>query len=262
MSVTSRTKFLLEMVFVLGVDAFLASGSLKRCLLRGGGWDHTSSFVRQMRRVQAAGLLETDEPSGTDWIPRITEKGKELFANRLDPVAGWKQEWDGNWRSVTFDIPASGRKERARLDSWLEKMRFGHLQGSLWITASSYSNWGEKLESLEVDPRSVVFMEGRPLGKLSDSLIVERSWDFERLNRRYERYLEFVQSGGVGVVDSDPAEGFVDWFRKESTLWQSATEADPFLPEVLLPRVYSGKEAWEAKQSAIASWKQALGSGA
>ncbi|MBK1878435.1 PaaX family transcriptional regulator C-terminal domain-containing protein [Pelagicoccus mobilis] len=258
MSVSRKSKFLLEMLFVLGTDTLLSVPSLRKCVGYGGGWDHASSFVRQMRLIQEQGLLRDGEPRKSDWIPKLTDRGRALVADQLDPKHEWEQAWDGSWRTLTFDIAASERKERQRLDTWLKDMRFGHLQGSLWISARSYRDWGEELESLELDPRSVIFMEGQPLGRLSDELIVERSWDFEEIGLRYREYLEFLEKNQPSEGEGDPAECFVDWFRMESLLWRRVLEVDPLLPRCLHPNGYLGRHAWEAKQAAVEGWKVRL----
>jgi len=212
-----------------------------------------------MRSIQQKGLLADGEPRDSDWIPKLTEKAHGLIANEVDPEMEWGRDWDGRWRTLTFDISAGERKERQRLDTWLKRMRFGHLQGSLWITARPYMDWAGELESLDLDPRSVIFMDGRPLGRLSDELIVERSWDFEEVDKRYQAYLQFLEKNRPDGNGGDVVANFVDWFRRESELWRAVLEEDPLLPKALLPRAYRGMEAYREKQAAVARWKSLLG---
>lgn len=128
-----------------GLDAMANCSRLHRSISIWGDWEHESSYLRQMKVIEAKGLLEVPEIRSGDWLPQLTESGLEMIADQVDPCRHWDQRWDGAWRSLTFDIPSAERRERQRLDTWLRKNRFGHLQGSLWISARPYQDWAKTL---------------------------------------------------------------------------------------------------------------------
>ncbi len=66
----------------------------------------------------------------------ITKKGKEALRNlSLEKISKEKrkEEWDGKWRIVMFDIPEKKRKIRGLLRDSLKRMGFLQIQGSVWI---------------------------------------------------------------------------------------------------------------------------------
>lgn len=256
MRLSQKTKGLMELVFMTGLDAFTNSNRLQSCLSSYGDWEHPSSYLRQMRSMQEKGLLKSEEQTQTEWIPKLTANGIDAIAELVDPERFWNQNWDQNWRTVTFDIPASERKQRQRLDSWLQKERFGHLQGSLWLSARPYRDWNQEIVSLNIDPRAVIFIEGKPLGNLSNENIVKHAWQFDKINAQYEEYLQFLASPISAIEENSSA--FIDWFRKESHLWRKALDIDPLLPRQLHPPSYLGQKSWAARKQAFSSWKAHL----
>jgi len=64
-----------------------------------------------------------------------TEKGRlRLLEIKLDNIKNKKQEWDGKWRMVAFDIPEKYKIGRDALRRKLKKVGFCELQKSVLIT--------------------------------------------------------------------------------------------------------------------------------
>lgn len=241
-----------------GMDALMNSHRLHNAVTHYAGWNHPSSYLRQMRAIREKGLLGQGELNKSSWIPELTEEGVDSIAEQIDPERFWDQAWDGLWRTVTFDIPADDRKERQRLNTWLKNKRFGHLQGSLWLSTLPFDDWNQQIVALNIDPRAVIFIEGKPLGLLSDKTVVQHSWPFEKVHARYQEYQSFLSLNPPTVEADDASTSLADWFKKESRLWRAAVELDPMLPRELHPENYLGEHCWKARKQAFSTWTSLL----
>lgn len=236
---------MLELALLVGSEALAGLASPHRMIREGSGISSPRAWSRAMRVAESEGWAARREfgNGNGDWVYDLTDRGVDRLLDGILPDRAWAESWDGLWRSVSFDLPASSRGARHQLDRWLAKRRFGHLQGSLWITPRSYRSWSVELEERKVDPRRVIFWEGKPLGGLHSSDYVAKAWDFGRINERYAAYLEFLNTS-----EEDRKARFEDWHAKESVLWTAAFSADPFLPAELLPVGYLGREAWRRRK--------------
>lgn len=258
MHLSQKTKDLLELVVMTSMDTLTKPRRLHATLTDYAGWNHPSSYLRQMRAIREKGLLSEIEPNKTTWIPELTSNGIDAIAEQVDPERFWDQTWDGLWRTITFDLPTEDRKERQRLNTWLRNKRFGHLQGSLWLSTRPYDQWNEQIVSLNIDPRAVIFIEGKPLGPLSDNRVVQHSWPFEKVHTRYQEYQHFLDNKPPSVSSTDVSTSLADWFKQESRLWRAATELDPMLPHELHPENYLGGHCWRARKRAFQVWTALL----
>lgn len=260
MRLTQKSKDILELLFIAGVDMLTNMHRLHSVARFYGDWSENSPYFRQLRSIRGSGLVDWDDSAApSSWVPQLTELGYRAIQETIDPPHFWNQRWDGQWRTLTFDLPRDETRERKRLEVWLQQRKFGHLQGSLWLTPRPYSDWAQQLETLQIHPRYVIFMEGRPLGKLSDSEIVASAWDAPKLEELQEQYLNFLSSNHPSNFDADnPEREMALWFREECRLWRETIEADPLHPKALLPPSYRGFECWEARQAAFDAWKKKL----
>lgn len=78
-------------------------------------------------------ILQKEQYDGSVIIS-LSEKGKLRALNlRFWRLANKKENWDGKWRMVAFDIPDSHRKGRDALRYRLQKAGFRELQESMFI---------------------------------------------------------------------------------------------------------------------------------
>ncbi|HEY4284103.1 MAG TPA: PaaX family transcriptional regulator C-terminal domain-containing protein [Chthoniobacterales bacterium] len=76
----------------------------------------------------------------------------------------------------------------------------------------------------------------------SDSDIVAAAWDFDAINRRYQRHLKILTDTPLGRVRShSEATALRRWATAERVAWSSAVKIDPLLPRKLLPRDFGMK---------------------
>lgn len=251
MRLTHKSKAVLEFLLICGEELLDALPYLHGGLYRYGGWTDERMFERQLQTLETKGWIRMSEArSETGWIAEITQVGDKILNDDIDPEAAWRESWSGAWSLIAFDMPASLRDQRRQLDVWLRKRRFGHLQGSLWITHRYHLAFNEELAARKIDPNAVLLFSGACLSGLSDAEIVRKAWNFDRINRCYQKYLDFLSTSSTpATLQTFDAESFAKWFGKETELWRNAFKLDPFLPKDLLPSGYLGPLALEKRKA-------------
>lgn len=215
------------------------------------GWSSERNFNRHLNELREEGWLDwRGDPREVSWVPALTASGKSVLLDNIDPEDSWSRPWDKRWRSLSFDLPQAARRERRQLDVWLRKRRFGHLQGSVWISHRPYGDWTHEMETLKIDARSVLFQDSVPLGRNGNSDYVASAWNFDLINSRYRDYLSFLGSAPSGGAKASAGDSRANWLQEESRLWRKAFELDPFLPYELLPAAYLGTNAWSSRKKA------------
>ena len=86
--------------------------------------------------------------------------------------------------------------------------------------------------------------------------MVTGAWNFDRINRLYEAYLELLQ--GAPPPEARDLADLRRWAHEERVAWQEAVDADPLLPDILLPQGYLGQEAWAHRNRALREAGRAL----
>lgn len=244
-----KARNLLELLFLTGIDALETVAYPRVAFYNMVGWSSDRNFNRHLKELRGEGWIDWNgNPSDESWVLKITESGKDALLQKIDPEESWSRPWDKKWRTLSFDLPQNARKERRQLDAWLRKRRFGHLQGSVWISHRPYSDWTMEIEGLKIDPSAVLFQESVPLGRNKNADYIESSWNFDAINAFYKDYITILDSTSPNLTQGQTS--LAKWFQEESASWKKAFKLDPFLPEELLPSSYLGKTAWNARRKA------------
>lgn len=132
MSLTRKSKRFLEILLLSSLDSLVFAANPKTLIYGAVGWTSDRNADRHLGRMEEKGLISLGDKRTTgSWVAKLTDEGKRSILGEIDPELSWNQNWDGKWRSISFDLPVAARRERNQLNSWLKKNRFGHLQGSL-----------------------------------------------------------------------------------------------------------------------------------
>ena len=224
-------------------------------------WDYQNRLRPQLKQLHRAKLLERAgrERNATC---HLTERGRLAAWGGVDPTQRWQRAWDGHWRLLLFDLPASDRQLRLRLWRWLRSQRFGYLQNSAWISPDPVDESHFPLQHLKLKPETVTILESRPVHPGSDAGLVTASWDFALINRLYQEALHLAKQGVKLARNpaATPAQ-LRQWLAAERETWLSAIAGDPLLPNSLLPAEYLGRAAWQRRQAVFRDLAQSQGPG-
>lgn len=179
------------------------------------------------------GLVEGDKNEGLRLTPAGADVRKSLIRAR-------KEEWDGKWRIVFFDIPEAQRKVRDDLRLELKKLGFGRWQRSAWATpfdiAEELSSYLRKQNLSGV----VQVVVGKRVGGSSDREFAAKVWPLEKIN---EKYLSLLADWGKELKkersDKERFQAVVTFHER----YLDILNADPRLPRELLPGDWVGDDA-------------------
>ena len=224
------------------------------------GWAYRTGVWRHLARLEERKLIEGKPGKVAERIYRLTETGRLAALGGRDPHERWARSWDGRWRMVIFDLPERENTARVRLRRFLKDRGFGYLQNSVWITPDPLDDRVKALAAAGENVESFLTLEARPCSGENDHAIVAGAWNFDQLNRRYEKCLSFLskraESRETGGSDTTRLH---QWGRQERALWRDAVRGDPLLPSVLLPEGYRGKEAWRLRNAVLRKVGKLLG---
>jgi len=208
------------------------------------GWAYRNGLLDQIHRLEAKGFLERN-PDAEDKEPfvRLTNAGVAVAMNGRDPSKLWREKWNGMWNLFMFDLPADEHRMRKRLLRALRESGCGCLQGSVWISCRLPGDLKPFLKNEGARPSSLLVLESKTKGPHTDRWMVEDAWNWEEMDRRYERVIQLLRS--LSTVASQ--EDLLRWARLELDAWKSIVNIDPFLPDTLLPDGYPGKWVWEER---------------
>jgi phenylacetic acid degradation operon negative regulatory protein len=211
-------------------------------------WAYRNGLLRQAAKLERQQLLERDATCPDDRLYRLTAQGRLHVLGGRDPEERWARLWDGQWRLVLFDVPTGQNAQRERLRRYLRDKGFGYLQNSVWISPDPLEQERQILGSGKINVESLILLEARPCAGESDAEIVEGSWGFECINRRYARHLKVLETRPrIALRNISAAKALLRWAAMEREAWLDAVTIDPLLPGRILPSDYLGQRAWRRR---------------
>jgi phenylacetic acid degradation operon negative regulatory protein len=213
-------------------------------------WGYADQYHRQLHRLRQQVLLEAAEThESKDRIYRLTERAGIAVRAIVDLRNHWSRPWDHTWRLVMFDLPESRRDRRDQCRRELRRLRFGCLQGSVWVSPDPVTEIRAALEGADIRTNRLLFIEGRPAAGESDIEIVQNAWDFPRINKCHAQYQKFLLTlPDASASDAELQVKLPRWVRREFLAWKEILAIDPLLPAALLPADYAGRRTWEARE--------------
>jgi len=212
------------------------------------GWAYRNGLLDQVHRLEAKGFLERNPEAGRrEPFVRLTDAGMAVAMSGRNPEKLWKTKWDGVWRILLFDLPSEEHRLRKKMLRGLRRSGCGCLQGSVWISCRLPNELKPFLQRPDTRPSSLLVLESKTQGKHTDRWMVEDAWNWDEIDRRHEDLLWHLRS----LKKVDRAEKLLAWARAELATWKAVVDADPFLPEGLLPDGYDGKRVWEERKQTL-----------
>ncbi|MBI2924280.1 MAG: hypothetical protein HYY24_01095 [Verrucomicrobia bacterium] len=214
-------------------------------------WEYRTKLRPHFKALARSGYV-TLEGRGPDRSLKLTERGRLVAVGGVDPIARWRRKWDGKWRLLTFDLPASQTELRMRLWRWLRSQRFGYLQQSVWISPDPVDDTLLPLKHLKLSPESYTVIEGQPVPPDCDGDLVRGGWDFLAIHRAYSKVIELCERASApSKVKALTVTERRQWLANQRIAWLGAIALDPLLPGCLSPEGYLGQRAWEARARAF-----------
>lgn len=176
-------------------------------------------------------------------MPEITEEGKRRLSSVL-PHYDEKRIWDGRMHLVTYDIPEERKKDREMLRAYLRTIGCGKLQDSVWMTPYNPIDTLRLFIKERALGGTIIISDlgkGGSIGQEDVKTLIARVYLLEKLNARYEEWLEYVKNHGL-----------VDHFAHIHYL--SVLRDDPQLPFTLLPSWWKGDEAYRILNDQVRKW--------
>lgn len=235
-------------------------GSLIRLL---EAFDHNPQSVRMsLSRMSKQGWLSIDK-EGKKSFYTLTEAGK----NRLNTAAGrifniGKERWDGRWLMVVLQNRFDDARHRQAFIRELEWHGFGQLSTNVYITPNPLHETMDRLSvKYNLEDKVDIFSAEYTAGE--NSRLIQRGWNIEEINERYESFFEKYSRDYV--LDRQLiAEGRLtdaECFIKRVMLtheYRKFLFIDPGFPAELLPGRWLGHHAGQL----FSDYYQLLGRGA
>lgn len=226
-----------------GCCASVLDGVLFTCFMFGAlsMQPRTVGGVRRAERIADDLLEQCNAETIRTWMKRLRAKGwigQRLTVTaegrrRLDgllPRIAWHRRWSGKWYLVSFDIPERRRVQRNALRATLQRLRFGKLHASLWISPWDFLGDVQRDAHHHRLDDAVVLATSPRLGTREARALASRVWPVETINAQYE---ELVRAAARHPHDAAHMGAFLSILR-----------CDPQLPQQLLPRPWYGFEAY------------------
>lgn len=210
-------------------------------------WAYRSGCLRQVQRLEAAGMLESRRKSFREKpFVRLTAAGRAAALGGRDPSVCWSRRWDRKWRLFLFDMPADQPALRRRLHRALSTSGCGCLQGSVWLAATVPPLLAARFDDEKADCAALLMLEADSRGPDWDRRMIAAAWDFKAINRAYAS-VNGVLDEFAGTVRHASAERLAKWAAREQQAWLAAVRGDPLLPEELWPDGYTGRKVWQRR---------------
>ncbi len=181
-------------------------------------------------KLEAQNLIGRIKSKTADISYQLTPNGRSYIDITLDSLHKKETSWDGKWTTVVFSVPESNRPNRDRLRRCLQKLGFGNLYGSVWVSphhhAASISNFARKVNIL----KNVIVM----VSKTNDqNSIVSIAWSLTDIRKRYEKFIADSQHSISAIKPASPDFGL----KVKRIIFDLALimATEPNLPKELLP---------------------------
>jgi len=232
---------LLELLGLFGEAALTRGRSLT--------WNHSfpsrHAYHAAVGRLRKLGLV-VDRPVGDGrTVLALTAAGEERLPAACRPEPLWRARWNGLWYVLVYDVPEGRRRYRNALRNFLERMRMGCLQRSVWVSPRDIRpEYDDLKQAAGVDTVSFLFEARTVLGQKARD-IVRTAWDFRRLQQIQAWYIDIYTEALARVAaDALSEDELIDLSEEELTAYLTAMAEDPLLPRKLCPSDYCGRDAY------------------
>lgn len=128
-------------------------------------------------------LIEKAQEDATSYI--LTEKGFYVLSLEFPSIRFLKDEWDGIWRIISYEIPESKRHLRDRLRREMKGWGLGPWHRSFWITAHPIiGTLRELVYGKDEEQYIQAFESTHMFGDME--VFIEKVWEKSSLEKQYK----------------------------------------------------------------------------
>jgi len=195
---------------------------------------------RQNSDVQSSDLSDFRSPS-SDFSEknkyRLTEKGYRALCLEFPFFRFVKEEWDGRWRVISYEIPETKRQIRDRFRREMRGWGLGPWHRSFWLTPHPIiGNLKDLVYGREEEKYIQAFESTHIFGDLN--LLVEKVWQKSELDKKYrELFKKWHTILSAGKTNEQKMKEIIGSYVEILRL-------DPGLPESLVGKKWIGFEAF------------------
>lgn len=168
---------------------------------------------------------------------RLTEKGFTELSLEFPFVRFLRDQWDGKWRILSYEIPEKKRELRDKLRREVTGWGLGPWHRSFWITPHPIiSNLKELVSEKEEETYIQAFESEHVFG--DRAILIEKVWSLSQLDKKYRDLFKRWH-------DTLAKEGSkVEKFKTVVNDYVSVLRVDPGLPRELVGEKWIGLESF------------------
>lgn len=193
----------------------------------------------QANPVEPTAILSVQENSSrfTDNTYRLTEKGFYSLCLEFPFFRFLKNNWDGKWRILSYEIPEKKRELRDKLRREVSGWGLGPWHRSFWITPHPIIENLRQLVSQKEEEQYIQAFESKHVFGNRD-ILIEKVWQKSYIDKRYRELFKLWHDTLAKEA------GKIEKFRKVILDYIGLLRLDPGLPSELLGENWIGIEAF------------------
>lgn len=210
-----------------------------------GTFPSDGAYRSAMYRLRKQGLIAYRRQGGRDPVLRLTAAGEVTRPAAFHPHRFWDRKWNRIWYVLMFDVPETERSYRTALRGFLQRLRMGGLQKSVYVTPHDIRpEYADLAEAGGVGSYAVL-MEARTVLGQTSAEIVRAAWDVDRLEAVQAAFCRTCEGNLEKLRERDGTrESVLALARQEIAAYLQVMSKDPLLPHALWPAGYLGAEVF------------------
>ena len=195
--------------------------------------------LNQKTRGTLSGLIKEGmiEKSTEESRYKLTEKGFKELSLEFPFFRYLKEQWDGKWRIISYEIPEKKREIRDRLRREMQGWGLGPWHRSFWLTPHPVVEVLKDLVSQKEEEKYIQAFEASPVFGDRD-ILIEKVWEKSSLEQSYREL--FKKWHEILSSDKDKTAKF----KLVVGEYVGLLRQDPGLPKELVGESWIGFEGW------------------
>lgn len=217
-------------------------------------WNRTfpdrKAYHNAVYRLKKAGLIAYRRRGDNEGVLELTEAGVGKIRREFRPFKWWKRKWRGTWFLLVYDVPEKNRAYRDALRGFLQRLRMGCLQRSVYITPFDVRPEYEDLKEAAGTHDYSALFEAQAMSVRDPQEIVLQAWDFESICNAHDWFLKTCENKLSGISEMPKSELEI-MAREEMSAYITIMAEDPLLPRELWPAHYRGEQVFAMHKTMV-----------